>query len=42
MTSPDLLKVVAIKALLEALEENGAKDAAQAIEMIKTILGVAK
>lgn len=42
MTSPDLLKVAAIKALLEALEENDAKDAKEAVEMMRIILGMAK
>jgi hypothetical protein len=39
MTSPDLLKVKTIKALLEALEEDDEEDAKQALKMIKALIG---
>jgi hypothetical protein len=39
MTNPDLLKVKAIKALLEALEEDDEDDARAAVRMMKAILG---
>jgi hypothetical protein len=38
MTSPDLLKIAAIKALLEKIEEDDVKDAAQAVEMIRMLV----
>ena len=39
MTSPELIKVAAIKAILEAIEDGEAKDAALAIEMIRGLIG---
>ncbi len=42
MTNPDLLKIAAIKALLETIEDGDAKDAGQAIEMIRTLIGTSE
>jgi hypothetical protein len=42
MTSPDVLKVKTIKALLEALEEDDPKDAAEALRMIRALMGEAR
>jgi hypothetical protein len=40
MTNPDVLKVAAIKALIETIEgSEDAKDATQVIAMIKTLVG---
>jgi hypothetical protein len=43
MTNPDVLKVAAIKALIETIEgSEDAKDATQVIAMIKTLIGSAE
>lgn len=39
MTSPDRLKLAAIKAILETIDEGDDKDAKQAMEMIKSLIG---
>jgi hypothetical protein len=39
MTNPEILKVKAIKAILEAIEDEDAKDAEQALAMVQGILG---
>lgn len=41
MTHPDLLKIAAIKAILDAIEDGDAKDAAVALEMIRAIINPA-
>ncbi len=42
MTSPELLKVAAIKAMLEAIEEGDEEDAKQVLKMVKALLGEPK
>jgi DNA-binding GntR family transcriptional regulator len=39
MTNPELIKVAAIKAILEAIEEGDEEDAKAALKMVKALLG---
>ena len=38
MTSPDLIKVAAIRAILEAIEDGDDKDAKQAMDLIRGLV----
>jgi DNA-binding FadR family transcriptional regulator len=38
MTSPDLLKIAAIKAILDAIEDGDEKDARQAMDLIRGLV----
>lgn len=39
MTSPDILKVKTIAALIEAADSDDAKDAAEVLRMVRALLG---
>lgn len=41
MTNPDLLKIAAIKAILETIEDGDEKDAKQAMEIIRGLVEAA-
>jgi DNA-binding FadR family transcriptional regulator len=38
MTSPDVIKLAAIKAIIEAIEDGDEKDARQAMELIRGLV----
>jgi hypothetical protein len=42
MTHPDLLKIKAIAAILEAIEADDEKDAKTALRMIEALMGTAE
>jgi hypothetical protein len=42
MTNPELLKIAAIKAILETIEDGDEKDARTAVEMIRGLIAPEK